>query len=64
MYDSAIPPYLEDESYPPTSPDNKASLGGGFNELYVVNCASNDDRVTAIPKGVSAPLHPWRLALL
>ena len=62
QYDPSVPHYFEDESYPPSSENNRRSIAEGFNELFVVNCAVHEERVTALPKGVSPPLHPWRLA--
>ena len=61
---SNFPFYIEDESYPPSSLGNAESIPIGFRELYVVNCASNDSRVTALPKGTSPYYPTWLLALL
>ena len=62
--------YEGDISYPPRPDstdrhlkDNEISIPAEYRRLFVVNCRSDDPRVSPIPIGVYSNLHPWRLAV-
>lgn len=61
-YGVGVPPYFGDASYPADHQGNQRSIPADFRELFVVNCGTRDPRVTALPRGVLANHHPWRLA--
>jgi len=58
-----VPPYNGDESFPSSFEDNKRSVPAHYRELYVINCAVDDPRVRALPRGIHRHHHPWRLVL-
>lgn len=58
-----VPYYFSDASYPRDCEGSRHTIPTEFRELFVYNCRTRDPRVTALPRGVLANHHPWRLAV-
>ena len=55
--------YNGDESYPPRPEMEHQEVCQDFHRLFVVNCRSIDQRVTALPVGIYPNRTPWRVPL-